>query len=325
MREAQFLKQNKDRWRSYESEPVADPDELADRFIRLTDDLAYARTFYPGSKVVPYLNGLAARFHMDIYQNKRQPGSRFISFWTTELPLVMAKHRKVLLYAFLFFMAFVGVGVLSAKYDPDFVRLILGDGYVDMTLENIEKGDPFGVYKRKDPFLMFVMIAVNNIFVACRVFVKGLFLGIGTIQDLFSTGLMLGSFQYFFVSKGLGIASVLVIFIHGTLEISAIVIAGAAGLVLGNGLLFPGTLDRMTSLKLAARDGIKMIIGLFPVFLAAAFLEGFITRHTEMPIWLSVSILTLSMAFILGYFVIYPWTLERKVDRIGAETQRSNN
>mgnify|MGYP003343425160 FL=1 len=62
MREAQFLRQNKDRWRSYEMEPVADPDELADRFIRLTDDLAYARTFYPGSKVVPYLNGMAARF-----------------------------------------------------------------------------------------------------------------------------------------------------------------------------------------------------------------------------------------------------------------------
>jgi len=328
MREAQFLKQNKDRWRSYESEPAADPDELADHFIRLTDDLAYARTFYPGSKVVPYLNGLAAKFHMDIYQNKRQQGNRFVSFWTTELPLVMARQRKPLLYAFLFFMAFVAIGVLSAKYDPSFLRLILGDGYVDMTLENIEKGDPFGVYKQEDPLAMFLMIALNNIFVACKAFVKGIFLGVGTVQDLFSNGLMLGSFQYFFFSKGLGIASVLVIFIHGTLEISAIVIAGAAGLVLGSGLLFPGTLDRATSLKHAAREGVKMIIGLFPVFIAAAFLEGFITRHTGMPKWLSVSILLLSLTFILGYFVIYPWKLERKFahdDRRDAEKPITHN
>jgi uncharacterized membrane protein SpoIIM required for sporulation len=62
----------------------------------------------------------------------------------------------------------------------------------------------------------------------------------------------------------------------------------------------------MSSLKQGARDGVKIIIGLFPVFLAAAFLEGFITRHTEMPVWLSVSILVLSMAFIIGYFVVYP-------------------
>jgi uncharacterized membrane protein SpoIIM required for sporulation len=302
MREAQFLRQNKDRWRSYEMEPVADPDELADRFIRLTDDLAYARTFYPGSKVVPYLNGMAARFHMDIYQNKRQKRTRLLSFWITELPLVMARHRKVLLYAFSFFMVFVAVGAISAKSDPGFIRLILGDQYVDMTLNNIDKGDPFGVYKQEDPLLMFVVIAINNIFVACKAFVKGIFLGIGTIQDLFTNGLMLGSFQYFFASKGLGIASVLVIFIHGTLEISAIVIAGAAGLVLGNGLLFPGTLDRLSSLKYAAKDGVKMIIGLFPVFIVAAFLEGFITRHTEMPTWLSACILALSMAFISTSF-----------------------
>jgi len=312
MREAQFLRQNKDRWTTYESVPATDPDELADRFIQLTDDLAYARTFYPGSRLVQYLNGLAGRFHLAIYQNRREKGSRLVSFWKYELPLVMAAHRRVLMYSFLFFMSFVAIGAISARYDPDFIRLILGDGYVNMTLENIEKGDPFGVYKQQDPLMMFLVIALNNIFVACKAFVMGIFLGIGTLWDLFHNGIMLGSFQYFFMSKGLGWASVLVIFIHGTLEISAIVIAGAAGLVLGNSLLFPGTLSRMESLKRGARDGVRIIIGLFPVFIAAAFLEGFITRHTEMPAWLSIAILVLSMAFIIGYFVVYPARLDRQ-------------
>lgn len=313
MREALFLKQNKERWATYETMPTRDPDELADRFIRLTDDLAFARTFYPKSKIVGYLNGLAGSIHLAIYQNRKEKSQRIFTFWTTELPLVMARYQKQLLYAFLFFAIFVCIGVLSARYDENFVRLILGDGYVNMTNENIEKGDPFGVYKQQDPFSMFVMIAFNNIFVSFRVFVMGLLWGVGTIYGLFYNGVMLGSFEYYFFSKGLGGASILVVFIHGTLEISAIIIAGCAGLVLGNSILFPRTYTRIQSMIRGAKDGVKMIIGLVPIFLAAAFLEGFITRHTEMPTWLSLIILLGSLFFILYYFVIYPLRLQARI------------
>ena len=82
---------------------------------------------------------------------------------------------------------------------------------------------------------------------------------------------MLGSFQYFFFSKGLGFQSVLVIWIHGTLEISAIVLAGAAGLILGNSFLFPKTYTRMASIQKGAKDGLKIVIGLIPIFIVAAF------------------------------------------------------
>ena len=100
--------------------------------------------------------------------------------------------------------------------------------------------------------------------------------------------------------------SILVIWIHGTLEISSFVIAGAAGLVLGNSFLFPKTYKRMVSLKRGAKDGMKMTIGLVPIFLIAAFFESFVTRHTEMPVWLSISILVLSLLFIIWYVIIYP-------------------
>jgi uncharacterized membrane protein SpoIIM required for sporulation len=312
MREALFLKQNKDRWTAYETTPTSDPDELADRFIRLTDDLAFARTFYPASKTVAYLNGLAGSIHLAIYKNRKEKQNRIITFWTYELPMVVAKHHRQLLYAFVFFSVFVAIGALSAHYDENFVRLILGDGYVNMTNENIEKGDPFGVYKQQDPIVMFLGIAINNIYVSFRVFVLGLLWGVGTIYGLFYNGVMLGSFEYYFFSKGLGGASILVVFIHGTLEISAIIIAGMAGLVLGNSILFPRTYTRIQSMIAGAKDGIKIIIGLMPVFLAAAFLEGFITRHTNMPTWLSLFILLASLAFIVYYFVIYPRKLWRR-------------
>jgi uncharacterized membrane protein SpoIIM required for sporulation len=324
MREALFLKQNKARWTSYETSPTANPDELADRFIQLTEDLAFARTFYPNSKTVAYLNGLASSIHLAIYKNKKEKQNRIIQFWKYELPLVMARHQKPLLYAFLFFSCFVAIGVLSARYDENFVRLILGDGYVNMTNENIEKGDPFGVYKSRDPFFMFVAIAFNNIFVSFRVFVQGLLLGIGTIYGLFYNGVMLGSFEYYFFSKGLGGNSILVVFIHGTLEISAIIIAGAAGLVLGNSILFPRTFTRIQSIKAGAKDGVKIIIGLTPVFLMAAFLEGFITRHTGMPFWLSIFILAASLFFIVYYFVIYPIQLRSRLSADAMDERGSN-
>jgi len=122
---------------------------------------------------------------------------------------------------------------------------------------------------------------------------------------------MLGAFQYYFFSKGLGWKSVLVIWIHGTLEISSIIIAGAAGIVLGKSLIFPGTYKRLPSLKRGALDGFKMMIGLVPVFIMAAFLEGFVTRYAQMPVWLSLLILTTSAGFIVWYFILYPIRLSR--------------
>jgi len=325
MREALFLKQNKERWKSYEQHHADDPDALAERFVSLTDDLAYARTFYPGSKTVKYLNGLAADIHLAIYQNKKEKRNRLVDFWKYDLPMIMGKHRKQLLYAFLFFMVFLLMGIISAKYDEDFVRLILGDDYVNMTNENIEKGDPFGVYKQSDPLLMFIAIGFNNIYVSFRIFVQGLLLGVGTVYGLFYNGIMLGSFEYYFFSKGLGWQSILVVFIHGTLEISAIIIAGAAGLILGNSIVFPKTYSRKVSIMNGASDGMKVIIGLLPIFVVAAFFEGFITRHTEMPPWLSITILSGSLFFIIYYFIIYPFRLVKKFSIPGGKEDDSIN
>jgi uncharacterized membrane protein SpoIIM required for sporulation len=306
MREPLFVKQNAAKWSSFEQSPTDDPDELAERFIQITDDLAYAKTFYPKSKTTAYLNGLAAGLHQSIYKNKSEKSNRFLTFWKYELPILFKTYQRPLLYSFIFFIIFCSIGALSAKYDENFVRLILGDSYIDMTNANIAKGDPFGVYKQGGETLMFLAIAANNIYVSLVTFVSGVIFSVGSIYFLFRNGLMLGSFQYYFFSKGLGIKSILVVWIHGTLEISAIMIAGAAGIILGNSLLFPKTFSRMVSLKRGDKDGMKVAVGIVPILIVAAFFEGFVTRHTEMPVWLSVSILTSSLLFIIWYVIIYP-------------------
>jgi uncharacterized membrane protein SpoIIM required for sporulation len=312
MRESTFIKKNLPRWKKYQEEPTGDPDEMAERFTTLLDDLAYAKTFYSFSKVTGYINSLAAGIYQSIYANNREEGGRFQSFFKYELPLLFRKYHRIILFTFLFFLLFCLIAAFSAAHDETFVRGVLGDEYVNMTEQNIKKGDPFGVYKNENELTMFLWIAYHNIEIAVLCFMGGLLLGVGSLWFMMKNGVMLGAFQYYFFTKGLGIKSILVIWLHGTLEIFSIVIAGSAGLIMASGLLFPGTRKRIDALKRTTRDGVKVIVSLVPLFITAAFIEGFVTRHTAMPIAASVSILLLSLAFIISYFIVYPIQLQRR-------------
>ena len=82
--------------------------------------------------------------------------------------------------------------------------------------------------------------------------------------------------------------------------------AGAAGLALGNGWLFPGTYSRLESFRRSAKKGVKIVIGTVPVFVMAGFIEGFVTRHTELPDLLRLGFILLSLSFIIFYYIYLP-------------------
>lgn len=313
MREVTFLKKNADKWKEFEtflsSKENINPDKLAALFIELTDDLSYSRTFFPESKTTQYLNSLTARVHQSIYKSKKERKERFFRFWKYEAPLLFYKHRLKIAISFSIFFISMLMGVVSSAGDSGFVRLIMGDGYVNMTLENIDKGDPMAVYKQMNGVDMFLGITFNNIRVSFIAFVYGILISFGTGWVLMSNGIMLGAFQYFFHIHHLLFESILVIWIHGTLEISAIIIAGAAGLVLGNSILFPGTYSRRQSFIIGSKEGLKIIVSLVPIFITAGFLESFVTRFTGMPIYLSLTIIISSAIFVIWYFVIYPYRI----------------
>lgn len=317
MREAAFAKQNKDKWLKFESvlrnNIQMNPDELSALYIEVTDHLSYARTFYPKSNTLNYLNGLSVLAHQKIYKTKRESRTRFITFYTIEFPMFFSQYHKQLLIVFVVFLLFSIVGAYSAATDGNFVRLILGDGYVNMTLANIQKGDPMAVYKEMGALNMFLGITINNITVALYAFVYGLFLSLGTIFIIMRNAIMLGSFQYFFYEKGLLWESARTIWIHGTIEISVIIIAACAGLVLGNSILFPGTYTRLQSFVRGAKDGLKIMLSTVPFFIIAGFLEGFVTRHTEMPDWLAIVIIGSSLFLIIYYYVLYPLKLKKSL------------
>ncbi|HYM94755.1 MAG TPA: stage II sporulation protein M [Chitinophagaceae bacterium] len=313
MREALFIKKNKDRWERIQHQPADDADDMARDFIQLVDDLAYAKTFYPSGKVTQFVNGQASKIYLNIYKNRKEENNRLVTFWKYDLPLTVRKHHGIILFASILFLLFFIVGFFSAANDPGFVRDVLGNNYVNMTEENIARGNPLGVYQSGNPILSWLGIMINNISVSFRYFAMGLSFGILTALSLMKEAIRLGAFEYMFFSKGLGMQAALGVLIHGILELTAIIIACAAGLVMVKSFLFPGTIKRMDSLKLGVKDGVKIVIGLIPVFMIAAFFEGFVTRYYRMPIVLNLFILVAASAFIILYFIIYPVRLEKKL------------
>lgn len=313
MREALFIKKNKDRWLKNQQLPSVNPDEMAADFTQLVDDLAYAKTFYPSSKVTSYINARASGIYLAIYKNRKEESNRLVTYWKYDLPLTIRKHHGVLLFSLIVFIIFFAVGFFASQKDDEVARSFFGDSYVESTQRNIDKGNPFGIYESGNSLLSWLGIMINNIKVALLMFVSGIFCGIPTLYKHCETSAMVGIFDQFFAARGFGIDFWLVVFVHGTLEITALIISTGAGLILGKSFLFPGTIKRIDAFKQGAKDGVKIMIGLMPVFALAAFFEGFITRlYNDISI-LTTTIFALSVIFVVWYFIIYPIRLAKQL------------
>lgn len=319
MKETSFIDQNKEKWNRFEKlyeSQSNDPEELSDLYMDITDDLSYAQTFYRRRTVRVYLNQLAQKVYTGVHKQKGESLKKFITVWKTSLPLEIYRSRKNLLFALAIFLVYMMIGMVTTYIDPDFPRVVMGDGYVDMTLQNIQDGNPLKVYETQnsqEQMAMFVQITTNNMKVAFLTFFVGFFFTIGTHLLLFYNGVMLGAFQYFFHSKGLLITSFLGIWIHGAFEISAIVLAGGAGITAGNGLLFPKSYTRLQSLQLSTKRGLKIMMSLVPFIIAAGFLESYVTANYQvLPNWSKWALILFSFAIILFFYVFYPIYVARK-------------
>lgn len=318
MREAAFINKNKLQWSNFEnalkSKKKLRPDELADLYLQIINDLSYSKTYYSKSNTTIYLNDLARKAHFYIYKNKKEKSSRLITFWKYELPLLFSSYQKEFLLSLIIFLLSAAIGLFSVYKDLDFARVILGDGYVDMTIKNIKIGDPMAVYHQTSAWSMFLTITTNNIRVGFISFLGGIFTPIFTIYVLFQNGVMVGTFDGFLLQYGVGLRANSIIWVHGVFEIFVIIVCGAAGLILGNSILFPKTYTRLQSVQKGFKDGLKITFSTLPFFVCAGFLESFVTRYTLMPLPIAICIIVVSLVIIIFYYIIYPRLLRKKFD-----------
>ncbi|SFT65029.1 Uncharacterized membrane protein SpoIIM, required for sporulation [Lishizhenia tianjinensis] len=328
MKETAFINKNKEKWKRFEKLSKGnntDPEELGELFTEVNEDLSYAQTFYERRTVRAYLNQAAQGVYGRLYKQKGDSLKKYWKTWSVVIPLELYKSRKNLLFALIMFMLWVVIGAVTTHFFPDFVDMAAGRGMIARGERFIAQDDPFGFYGDSESIDMFFMITLNNIKVAFLCFLGGILFSFGTHYLVFKNGMMLGSFQYFYVLKGLGLSSFLAIWIHGAFEISAIVVAAGAGFTLGHSLLFPGSYSRLQSFQLGAKRSMRIMIALVPVFIIAGFLESFVTRnYASLPDWSKWCIIIFSFALMLIYFVIYPQYLARKYPELLVENESVN-
>ena len=317
MREVAFIKQNKEKWLEFEqvisNKKEKSPDDIANLHIKIMNDLVYAQTYYPKSKATTYLNKLAKNSFDKVYHAKRRDQNVFLYFFFDKVPLLAFQYRKYIYLSFIFFFICFFIGLLSTFNDETFARQILGNEYVDQTLENIESGDAMAIYKGGTNWGTFIGIYNNNQRVGLNMFLSGLFLGLGTGFYVVVNGIMVAVFQAFFYQNNSFFDSIKGIWIHGTYEIFGIIIEAATGYIIGASILFPGTLKRFQSFKKGVRDAFYIFISTIPFTIAAAFLEGYVTRYSNiMPTFLCFAIILFSLATIGYYYLILPFKVAKK-------------
>ena len=252
---------------------------LGRAYRQIISDLAIARRDFPDDQVTAWLNDLASRAHMRLYRAPPPSWRRLGDFfWTGFARRFRAARGYLLLSALLLFGPAV-VASLGALLEPTLrealvpahLRNVMGSG---RTWTDIQPDVRPG---------MATLIFTNNIQVAFLAFSGGVLVGLGTVYVLVSNGLalggVLGAAQFY------GVAPLLWSFIspHGYLELTCIVIAGAAGLMLGDALLRPGLLLRREALAHAARQAVELVVGAAPVLVVAGLIEGFISP-SELPL-----------------------------------------
>ncbi len=315
MRESLFIRKNAEKWRSFEQLlEAADPpaSKLSELYLQVSDDLSYARTFYPRRSVRVYLNNLAQKIFDFVYSDRYPIKKKVVRFWSHELPRLMWEGRNSLYLSFGVFLLATLIGLFSSLADENFASNILGHSYVEMTRENIKAGDPMAVYKQEGEFGMFLGITFNNVRVALLAFTLGILFSIGALYILLFNGVMFGAFISLFLGQGLLPEFFLTVMMHGTLELSSIVVAGAAGITLGSGMVFPGTFSRLKAFQASARRGLFMFLGTVPLFVIAGFVEAYFTRHTDAPNALRLAFILLCAAFVIFYFIWYPYIRSRR-------------
>lgn len=270
--------------------------EFGQLYRRTAADLAIAREEVTDRRLVNYLNHLVGRAHGAIYRSESSGFGVFVTFFRYEFPAVF---RKTFSFTLTSFLTFTLAGVFAAS------ACLLDENFADrispqLRRDIIDHHNWTESVNRANP-LAATSIQANNITVTFYAFGGGVLLGIGTLWVLAQNGLLLGvvlslCYRYKFSAIPIFVSA------HGVIELTAIFIAGGAGLLIGQALLMPGDRRRIDALVINGVLAIKLILGCIPMLLIAGLIEGFISPANIPPAY-KFSISGLSALLMAMYFL----------------------
>ena len=246
-------------------------------YRRLCQQLALARDRDYAAHLVDRLNQLVLRGHQFLYEARAGVWSRFLHAAVVDIPVqVRAEAKLFWLATVLLFGPTLGL-TLAVMHTPELVYSVMSPARVDQ-LEDMYRPDAEALGRERESdtdFMMFGYYIRNNIGVGFRTFAGGLLYGVGTVFFLVFNGIHFGVVAGHLTNVGYTETFFSFVVGHGALELTAIVLAGMAGLKLGWSLIAPGRLSRARSLREAARASLNIIYAVVVMLLMAAFVEAF--------------------------------------------------
>jgi uncharacterized membrane protein SpoIIM required for sporulation len=253
---------------------------LGPLYRRTAADLAYARLRGADPALIQYLNDLVLRAHGLLYAERGPSASQLRQFILVGFPRLLRKRRVAILLATLLFVLGGVMGAVLTLANPNNGHIFLG-----------ERADDVDFYKNLATSLtdserprFSVMLMDNNIKVAILAFAVGILGAIPTLIILFTNGLPIGALAVLQHNAGYDVVLWSFLLPHGVPELSAIFIAGGAGMIIGQALVAPGELSRRDAIVLAGRDAVRLVFGAVMLLVIAGFTESFISP-APLPAW----------------------------------------
>jgi uncharacterized membrane protein SpoIIM required for sporulation len=249
----------------------------------VTSDLAYAEGHRFDPDLRAYLNRLTARAHAYVYGGGVERGrARIVRFYTTVFPCEVRRSGGYILACAALFALTAALAYWLVVVKPSDIYALLPAALIEPIHRSLH--DSNFAFDRDYAAKMSALIIANNIRVATMSFAGGMTLGIFTIYELIFTGFMVGGMGALFANAGFGLDYFATIAPHGVIELTSIIIASAAGLLLAAGVLAPGRLRRIDALKANAQRAGMLILGVSSMLVVAGIIEGFYSPQRFPPV-----------------------------------------
>jgi uncharacterized membrane protein SpoIIM required for sporulation len=278
------------------------PEEMPQRYRRLCQSLALAADRRYSPDLVDRLNQLALRGHHELYANRGRQTQRAVDFLLTAFPrLVRAEWRLVVAAALLFFGPLLAL-IVVLQFFPDFVYYLLEPGQIAQFHEMYDPAKHrLGMREADTSLYMLGFYVWNNVQIGFQTFAGGILAGIGSVWFLAANGVMIGAVAGYLTHAGYNQTFWSFVAGHSSLELTAIVLSGAAGLRLGLAVISPGNVSRKAALVAAAKPAVRIMYGAAVMFGLAAFVEAFWSPLAEIPFEAKLGVGVAGWAVLLGY------------------------
>lgn len=252
-------------------------------YRRAAADLAHAQTFYAGTDVHRFLNQLCGQAYAAIYQPPRERWASTLAFFRRDFPRTLRANGAFVAASTGLFLLGILLGAAVVWLEPRGAELLVPQHLRDFIARHEMWTD--GILTVSPPNAVASGIATNNLTVTIVTFASGLLLGLGTVFALLNNGVHIGSVAALCVHEGMGPKLFDFIAAHGPVELSVIVIAGGAGLMVGQALIDPGELPRAQALEQRGREAVKLVLGCAPFLALIAVVEGFVSPGDFFASW----------------------------------------